>query len=241
MEKRGIYTERGSQNREIIFTNQQLRQLRARVGKLNNWLNEEAVVTSPPALYEVIQNILQRDKSNTHYQRIANLKQAANILIFIRENDMKDMADLQDKVKSMYSKTQEMRDKLKPVERRLKTLNEHIQQAAYYKEFKSIYQSYLKQKPKKQDDFREAHRREITLYEAAKKYLDTHLNGHDIPTKSWKSEWIKLSVEKDNLYREYYALKEETRQVEVIKKSVENILRENGYEPQRTFSKDTER
>ncbi len=38
MEKRGIRTERGDLNREIEVTNQKLRQLKARISKLQNWL-----------------------------------------------------------------------------------------------------------------------------------------------------------------------------------------------------------
>ena len=48
MEKRGIRTERGNINREIEVTNQRLRQLKARISKLQNWLKDEAANTEPP-------------------------------------------------------------------------------------------------------------------------------------------------------------------------------------------------
>ncbi len=41
MEKRGIRTGRGDLNREIEVTNQKLRQLKARISKLQDWLKEE--------------------------------------------------------------------------------------------------------------------------------------------------------------------------------------------------------
>ena len=50
MEKRGIRTERGDLNREIEVTNQRLRQLKARISKLQNWLKEEQANTEPPPL-----------------------------------------------------------------------------------------------------------------------------------------------------------------------------------------------
>ena len=46
MEKRGIRTERGGLNREIEVTNQKLRQLKARICELQNWLKEEARIQS---------------------------------------------------------------------------------------------------------------------------------------------------------------------------------------------------
>ena len=60
MEKRGIRTERSNLNREIEVTNQRLRQLKARIVKLQKWLKEETENTAPPTLADVIQGILSR-------------------------------------------------------------------------------------------------------------------------------------------------------------------------------------
>ena len=60
MEKRGIRTERGDLNREIEVTNQKLRQLKARISKLQKWLKEEQENTEPPTLADYIQGILSR-------------------------------------------------------------------------------------------------------------------------------------------------------------------------------------
>ena len=60
MEKRGIRTERGDLNREIEVTNKRLRQLKARISKLQNWLKEETQNTELPTLAACIQGILSR-------------------------------------------------------------------------------------------------------------------------------------------------------------------------------------
>jgi len=60
MEKRGIRTECCNLNREIEVTNQRLRQLKARLVKLQNWMKEEAENTASPTLADVIQGILSR-------------------------------------------------------------------------------------------------------------------------------------------------------------------------------------
>lgn len=41
MERRGIKTERGVINREILITNSQIKQLKARIIKLQNWIDEK--------------------------------------------------------------------------------------------------------------------------------------------------------------------------------------------------------
>ena len=70
-------------------------------------------------LGDAIQNILSRQSQfgkSQHYQDIANVKNAANMLIFLTENNISDMVDLDEKVNSMYVRQSDIRDKLKPVE-----------------------------------------------------------------------------------------------------------------------------
>lgn len=71
----------------------------------------------------------------------------------------------------MHNRQSVIREELKPVERRLKTLDEHIKQAGYYREFTKINRLYKQQKLKDKEGFYESHRRELTLYEAAERYI----------------------------------------------------------------------
>lgn len=73
---------------------------------------------------------------------------------------------------------------------------------------------------------------ELTHYEAAERYLNAVMNGKTgIPLKAWKAERDKLNVEKKQLTRQYYALKDEVKEVEQIRRNVYRILREeNGIE-----------
>lgn len=139
MKKRGIITERGNINREIEESNQRLRQLKARISKLQNWLKEETENTAPPTLADYIQSILSRKKqagkSHTS-QSIYNLKDAANMLNFLTRNHIIDMAGLDEKFSSMIDAQFDIRDKLKPIDRRLATLKKHMEQADIYFKYK---------------------------------------------------------------------------------------------------------
>jgi len=230
MEKRGIATERGNINRRIEVTNQRLRQLKARIAKLQAWLKEEAVHAEPLSLADVVTNILseraQAGKSD-RYQTIANLKAASKMFNFLQENEIKDMAELEEKVKSMYAKQYDIRDQLKPMERRLKTLNEHIQQADVYMKHKAVYRQYQELKPKKQAAFAEKYREAITLFEAAERYLKGVMSGRtSLPIKAWKAERVQLTAEKSRLNQDYALLKNEVHEVEQIRRSVYSLLRE---------------
>jgi hypothetical protein len=150
MEKRGIATERGNINREIIVTNNLLRQLNARINKLQKWLDEESKNEEPPTLTDVITDILSRrdkDGQSSRYQTISNLKAASQMLIFLTDNKILDMDGFSKFIINMHNKQSAIREKLKPVERRLKDLDEHIKQAEYYKEFTKINRLYKQQKP----------------------------------------------------------------------------------------------
>ena len=236
MEKRGIRTERGNLNREIEVTNGRLRQLKARISKLQNWLKEEAANTEPPTLADVIQGILSRREQagqQSRYSTIHNLKAAANMLNFLTANGIKDMAGLDEKIMDMYGEQQSISEKLKPIDRRLKTLDEHIMNAERYLQYRDIYRQYKQQKPKKQEAFYEAHRMELTHYEAAERYLTGVMNGKTtLPIKAWKAERDKLKAERQQLSRRYSTLKDAVKEVEQIRKSVYSILRQEQREQQ---------
>ena len=194
MEKRGIRTERGNLNREIEVTNQKLRQLKARISKLQNWLKEEAENTEPPTLADYIQGILSR-KAQTgksgYSQSLYNLKDAAKMLNFLQANSIMDMAELDEKFRTMIGEQLDIQGKLKPVERRLGTLKKHLEQA-------DIYFKYKGKKP-----LTEA---EQILFTTAKDYLKGVMNGKTtIPTKTWEEEYTKLTAERKTLNQRYLA------------------------------------
>ena len=78
------------------------------------------------------------------------------MLNFLTVNAIKDMAGLEEKVEDMYGKQRGIADQLKPIDRRLKTLDEHISNAEKYFQYRDIYRQYKQQKPKKQKRFTKA-------------------------------------------------------------------------------------
>lgn len=112
-------------------------------------------------------------------------------------------------MKAMYGKVQKRRDDLKPVERRLNTLDEHIRQTEIYRRYKG--------------------KRMLTdskdiLLQAAKRYLADVLNGHKLDLKAWKRERESKIAQKNLLYLEYAKLKE-------LRKSAEASTKLCGAKP----------
>ena len=270
MEKRGIRTERGDINREIRVSNQNLRQLKARLVKLQSWLKEEMENTEPPSLADYMQEILYRKAQagkSQHSQSLYNLKDAANMLNFLTRNHIMDMAGLDGHFSDMIGKQQDIREELKPIDRRIKTLDEHISQSGNYKAYRSYKAQYEKlyaqykalkkvtgfgaeRKAQKAlntaNEYYEAYRAEITMYENAEQYLKNVLQEHFDPKKlppvtKWKAERDTLTAERGKLNQRYVALKSEVKEAEQIRRSVYSIVQQEQGERQPHRMQDMER
>jgi len=170
------------------------------------------------------------------------------------------MDGLNEYFKSMFDKQFAIRDELKPIERRMKTLDEHIRHSGNYKayrKFKAKYENlYAEYKTLKKatgfgaerkaqkaleaaNEYYETYRSEITMYENAERYLRDVMQKHFDPTKlppitKWQAERESLTADLQRLNLDYVKLREDTAKVEKIRKNVYEILRSESRETQRT-------
>jgi len=241
MEKRGIATERGNINRTIEVTNQQLRQVRARIKKAKNWLYSQPI-DNAPTMVSVMSSIADGKNLNSRWKKIADLKTQAKVLIFLQSNNITSMEHLVNKVTQMNEEFYEVSNKIKAAERRLDTLTQHLTQYDNYKHHKATYEKYKSLDPKKRDTFYDKHFEKIQLYENAKQYLSAIMNGKTtIPNKSWQAEQAKLTADKFSLCEDFYRLKNEIRSVEILRRGAENIMREETPERKIERARDTAR
>jgi hypothetical protein len=268
MEKRGIATDKGNHNREVININKEMRQIRARIRKLEIGIDEmlaeknvsstivdsqenqaehvlsenlkanEPVTPAPaPAptpvktlnLIEVLSSMIGNQEAKNRWQKIVSLQSVASAVSFLQTHKISTLPQLRENVTSCRSRFKDVNGKLKNAEQRNKLLTEHIKQAGLFLEHREINRKYKTMKPKKQDAFFQANRAELTLFQAAERYLKQHLPvGNDgkrqfnIP--AWKKESAQFTTEITQLYNQYYSLKEDVRQIEIVKTSVEHIL-----------------
>jgi len=66
------------------------------------------------------------------------------MLNFLQQNQIMDMAGLNDCFGGMIGRQQDILDKLKPIDRRLKTLDEHIRHSGNYKGYRGHKAQYEK-------------------------------------------------------------------------------------------------
>jgi hypothetical protein len=242
MERRGIRTERGNINREIAVSNQKLRELKAQIVSLQKWLKKEAANTEPPTLADVIEGILKRKAANGNQYAIQNLKAATNMLNFLTANRIMDLDGLDAHFKGMIDRQFVIRENLKPLERRLKVLDEHIQNSETYFQYRDVYNRYKQTNPKKQVAFYEAHRMELTLYESSNRYLTGMMNGRTtIPTGTWRKEREQKNAERQQLDTEYKNLKTEVDEAGKIRSAVYSIMAQERHRERPDRAQDHDR
>jgi hypothetical protein len=249
MERRGIESDRGNINREIIVTNSQVRQLRARIGKAKVEF-DELRDNMPPTLYEMLSAKLSSDAEKTRYQKNSDLKLAATTLAFCQENNITDLGGIADKVGAMHRDCTALGESKKKNQRRIDTLKEHLRQSENFKKYRGVNSQYeklsdeadiaekatglfAKSKAEKarqtRQDFYRDHDSEIGMFRDAEKYLKAVLQSRYDPKKlppikAWEKELADKIAERDFLNREFYKLRDEIKHAEMLKRFAVDLM-----------------
>ena len=150
MEKKGIQTERGELNRSIKATNRIMREIRAHIGKLKEWLSElfkakDALTAEPeqpqaPGLANLLMKYLsvQREKSRKYsrgwqqHHAADELKKVSQAVMLLQERGISTLDKLDAVLSSADKQTSEIRGGMKGRENRMKQLQKLIEYAQTY-------------------------------------------------------------------------------------------------------------
>lgn len=232
MEKKGIATDRGNINREIIHQNAILREISRRIKALLNWIrgigkeekaeNENTKSTLPPKenLLSFFENLIHKnaDKNNADLEKYIESYQLLKEKNITSINQLKEsITDLRDK---NYKTTRALKDTEKKIDDRIQL----IDQSEKYLKNKDTYKVYAKLKKSKQEDFYNEHTAELILFESTKKYLKDHLGeSKTLAISKWKTEVSTLKKEKKSLYNQILEIREEVEQAEKVKTCIEQL------------------
>ena len=224
LEQRGIATELGNRNREIEAHNSKLRQINARIRKLEDWKTD--LLAAQPTLYEVFIEILNRGENRSQSQRINDTKLAAQALIFMQRYDLETLADMTEAVKKLRSRYSEIKAESTKTARRYATLSEHIKQAELYGNNRKVYHQWRSMKEgDKESRFYEKHKEEINAFADAHKYMERHLNGRkSIPLDDWRREFATVKNEHAAFVADSEKLSQEIKSAEAIMRNAEKVM-----------------
>ena len=246
MERRGVATELGDINRQIEKENQLLKVIKEQTLRLG-----EKVKLLFSRLYErqsvrkeaesntefLIEKILQSKgvaikyttHSNNFNRKLFDLKASARAYSVVQEYGISAYDELQKIYDQINGKRVVSRNKIKILEKDIREHEELLKYAQDYKEFKPVYDKATKVWNERK--FREEHRSELTLFAAARDYLDNHLEkGSKLQIKKWQQELRSLRSEQLVLNQEYKGVRKEYAEVSNTKRHVDMLVKEQELE-----------
>ena len=229
MEKRGIRTDKGEVNRQIVADNKLLKEIKARITRLYRWSKAEAEKpqtqqSSLTALWEAQQ---QLNAPRTRTGKIRALQESAALFSFLQVNGIQSMQQLHEKIADMNSCYYDLRGKIVKAERRIAILTERGEMWEQYNQYKSIHKQLAKVKPEKREQFEQRHSRELILYDAAARYLkELKDSGEAITPKAWQREIDQLIAGKQTDTLAMKSMREDLKAVERLRKTAKQLSRQ---------------
>ena len=153
-----------------------------------------------------------------------NLKEMSKTLIFLQENKIGSIEEMQERVDAATARYHELGDSIKAAETRMAeiaVLRTHI---VNYARTRPVYDAYRKAGYSKR--FLEAHREEITLHKAAKAAFDEPGLKKLPKAKDLSIEYSALLKKKKEAYPDYRKARDEMQELMKAQKNVEMFFAE---------------
>ncbi len=155
------------------------------------------------------------------WAKIFNVKQAANTVNFLTENNV-DYQKLEQQVQNSTKQFNEISNQLKQKEKQIKEVLELKTNIIYYARTIDIYKQY--QKTKDKQNFQKEHSEDIIKHEKAKAFFEK-TNQKKLPkVKELQQLYQHLLEEKQQLYQQYTTAKKEMLEYQTAKQNMDKLL-----------------
>ena len=232
--KRGKYTSvKGARQKRFIrfktlgagYSEDELQAVIA--GKTEHRPRQTQPFQEPPfQLLVDIQAKLSEGKSEGYAQwaKCYSLKEMSKTLIFLQENKIGSIEEMQERVNAATARYHELGDFIKAAEQRMAkiaVLRAHI---VNYARTRPVYDAYRKAGYSKK--FLEEHREQITLHKAAKAAFDEASLKKLPKVKELDTEYSALLSQKKATYPKYRKARDEMQELKKAQKNVELFFAE---------------
>ena len=191
---------------------------------------------SPVNLLVDIQAKLQAGKGAGYerWAKIFNLKQMAQTINFLTENNLLIYKDLEKTAQTSTDNFNKISTQIKDIENRMKEIGNLKTHIINYSKTRDIYTAYRKSGYSKK--YYEEHTADLILHKAAKVAFD-ELDTEKIPTvKALQKEYTELISEKRKTYTKYHSIKKEIKNILTAKANVDRLLGEDSVEKEKEKS-----
>ena len=188
-----------------------------------------------------IQAKLQAGKGTgfERWAKVFNLKQMAQTLNYLSENNLMNIEDLTAKTDAAIARVHELQVTIRETEKRMAELHALKGHIINYVKTREVYVAYRMAGYSKK--FVAEHEQEIKLHQAAKEAFSA-LGTQKIPkVKEIQAEYDTLREKKKQAYAAYHQAQDEMRQLLTVRANVERILGVEEKEKERQKEKKKER
>ncbi|MBR0598133.1 relaxase/mobilization nuclease domain-containing protein [Sinanaerobacter chloroacetimidivorans] len=156
------------------------------------------------------------------WAKVFNLKQMAQTINFLTENNITDYETLVEKTKAATDRYHELSQQIKDLEKRMAEITELKKHIINYAKTKEIYTAY--RESGFSGRFYEANAEDILIHQSAKQAFSL-LSAKQIPAmKNLQLEYQKCSSAKKSLSADYRSMKNIMKQSVIIKNNVNLIM-----------------
>ena len=174
------------------------------------------------------------------WAKIHNLKQAAKTLSVYQQYGFTSPEQLEAAVDTAYQKMRQTSGELKALETKLQGKKKLQRQVLAYAQTKAARDGLRAQKSEKaRAAYRQAHESDFIIAEAAARYFKAHGITKLPARKALQAEIEQLISEKDGLYNTYHEQKQRFKELQTVKRNIDQILRRD--EPHRRKEQSHER
>ena len=174
------------------------------------------------------------------WAKIHNLKQAAKTLSVYQQYGFTSPEQLEAAVDTAYQKMRQTSGELKALETKLQGKKELQRQVLAYAKTKPARDGLKAQKSEKaRAAHRQAYESDFIIAEAAARYFKAHGITKLPARKALQAEIEQLISEKDGLYNTYHEQKQRFKELQTVKRNIDQILRRE--EPHRRKEQSHER
>ena len=173
------------------------------------------------------------------WAKVFNLKQMAQTLNYLSENNLMNIEDLTAKTDAAIARVHELQVTIRETEKRMAELHALKGHIINYVKTREVYAAYRMAGYSKK--FVAEHEQEIKLHQAAKEAFSA-LGTQKIPkVKEIQAEYDALREKKKQAYAAYHQAQDEMRQLLTVRANVERILGIEEKEKERQKEKKKER
>ena len=181
-----------------------------------------------------------KGKGYERWAKIHNLKQAAKTLTIYQQYGFSSPEQLEAAVATAYQEMRQTSGELKALETKLQGKKKLQRQVLAYAQTKAARDGLRAQKSEKaRAAYRQAHESDFIIADAAARYFKAHGITKLPARKALQAEIEQLISEKDGLYNTYHEQKQRFRELQTVKRNIDQILRRE--EPHRRKEQSHER